>query len=123
MANFTASRDSEHHRTYHLRVPVRSYFWEAVRGESTYGRTTPPAPTVALEIGAIHGIQSFYIHEGYELVIKKANSYSWEEIEAQINAAIEEHNLRNEWAVETKTELETPLDNEAGMDQEYPKGD
>jgi hypothetical protein len=72
MIPFTTTKDSPNHRTYYLRVPVRSFFWESVRGESTYGRTPLPQPTVALEIGAIKGIQTFYIHEGYEVKIQKA---------------------------------------------------
>lgn len=104
MAHFTQDKPESDWRTYHLRVPVRSYFWEAVRGESTFGREPKPAPGVALEVGTIKGIQSFYVREGYELVIHKAGSYTWEEIESALHTAVDDHNQFAEWPEQEEIE-------------------
>ena len=121
MANFTPAKDSPNYRTYHLRVPVRSYFWEAVRGEQVYGRTPPPAPAVALEVGAVKGVQSFYVHEGYDLIIHKAKSYSWDEIEDAIATAIEEHDRKAVWPAfgDPDPEIEFPNAENLEDDEEY----
>jgi hypothetical protein len=120
MANFTPGKDSSNYRTYHLRVPVRSYFWESIRGEQVYGRTPPPAPAVALEIGAVKGVQSFYVHEGYDLVLQKAESYSWAEIENEIASAIEKHDQKAVWPAfgEPESGVELPNDTDNLEDDE-----
>lgn len=114
MANFKTEGSSTDWRTYYLRVPVRSYFWEAVRGESTNGREPQPTPPVAAEIGIIAGIQSFYVHEGYELIVHKASAYSWEEIETDLHAAIDGHNTTAEWPA-----FENPITQEPEVAEAY----
>jgi len=110
--------DSPDRRTYYLRVPVRSYWWESARGEQTFGREPRPTPTVAAEIGAVKGIQTFYTHEGYEVKIHKASSYTWEEIEAQIEAAIEKHDAEAEWPTPEEEKIIIPEETHDDSDYE-----
>jgi hypothetical protein len=77
---------------------------------------------VALEVGAIKGIQSFYIHEGYELVVHKAASYSWAEIETELGVAVDKHDQTATWlTLEDLIEIESILvttENDEGLDVE-----
>ena len=114
MALFRTEKEASDYRTYYLRVPVRSYWWESVRGEQTFGRTpTKPVPTIAQELAAVKGIQTFYTHEGYELKLHKAASYTWKELEAQIDAIVDKHDSGAEWPApqELETIFPQPSDN------------
>ena len=110
------------HRTYYLRVPIRgSFFWDA--GDSRRSDVLRSAKSALLtELTTLPGIQSFYLHEGYEIKANKATAWSWDDLHYRLTTAIDIHNKTAEFpdyleAEEPRYESELPAYDESLEDE------
>jgi hypothetical protein len=104
MAKFETSPYSLDWRTYHLRIPIApAPFWDAGSGFGSPHVEANSNPT-AKALSAVKGIESFYVHDGFELVVHKAGSYAWGELDNQLKAVIATHEGTAEWPIYKETE-------------------
>lgn len=92
---FETSTSSPHHRTYFLRTPIKgTFFWDA--GPAFHSINNAGGKFIE-ELIKVSGIQGFYLHDGYEVKVHKAVTWSWEEIHPHIASLIADHNDTAAW--------------------------